>query len=63
MKFDFAKAENFDSALEGVQTVFLMRPLELADIELYFLPLVKALEKNRVRQVLFCRFKEQIKSN
>lgn len=51
--FDFTNPNTFNQALDGVQTVFLLRPPALADVPRIFVPLIKAFEKNHVKQVLF----------
>jgi len=52
-KFDFCESRSFDSALENIDTLFLLRPPELADIDEYFVPLVKACVKNNVNKIVF----------
>lgn len=51
--FDFTNSDSFDQALEGVETVFLLRPPAIADIKQFFVPLIKAFEKNAIKRVLF----------
>ena len=53
VRFDFADAGTFDVALRGVSRVLLVRPPELADVDLYFRPFVVAMRKAEVEQVVF----------
>ncbi len=51
--FDFEDATTFEPALEQVDTLFLLRPPQLADVDKYFVPLILAAERKRVRHVVF----------
>ena len=51
--FDFADAETFDAALTGVDRVLLVRPPQLADVDLYFRPFVDAIKRSEVERVVF----------
>ncbi|MBO0936815.1 SDR family oxidoreductase [Fibrella sp. HMF5335] len=53
VRFDFANPEMFDSALTGVERVLLVRPPQLADVNLYFRPFVEAIKRSEVQQVVF----------
>lgn len=50
---DFAKPDTFDEALKNVSRVLLIRPPELADVDLYFKPFVGAMKRANVQQVVF----------
>ncbi len=52
-KLDFADPSTFDDALIGVDIVFLMRPPQLADINRYFGPFLQAMERQKVRNIIF----------
>jgi uncharacterized protein YbjT (DUF2867 family) len=51
--FDFEDPTTFAAAFEGMDTVFLLRPPHLSQVTKYFAPLVQALQKAGVREVLF----------
>lgn len=53
VQFDFANADMFDSVLTGVDRVLLVRPPQLADVDLYFRPFVEAIKRSEVQQVVF----------
>jgi len=52
-EFDFAKAETFPSVLQKIDRVFLLRPPNLADVQKYFEPLLQAMKKAQVQDVVF----------
>lgn len=52
-QFDFKDSSSFSDALAGVDTVFLLRPPQISKIHAYFKPLLKAISKSTVRQLLF----------
>lgn len=51
--FDFADADTFEASLVGVSKVLLVRPPQLADVDLYFRPFVEAMRRADVQQVVF----------
>jgi len=51
--FDFEDFETFDKALAGIDTVFLLRPPHISDVDKYFKPLISSIKNNKVRQVVF----------
>ena len=53
VRFDFSDPGTFDAALAGVSGVLLVRPPELADVDLYFRPFVEAMQRAGVQQVVF----------
>ena len=53
IRFDFADPAMFDAALSGVDRVLLVRPPQLADVDLYFRPFIGALKRSEVQQVVF----------
>ena len=53
VQFDFSDPGTFEAALAGVSHVLLVRPPELADVDLYFRPFVEAMRRAEVRQVVF----------
>lgn len=52
VEFDFQDPGTFDSALDGVDRVFLMRPPHMSDARA-FRPFVEAMERAGVKQVVF----------
>jgi len=51
--FDLEDPESFDSALENIDIVFLMRPPQISNIRKYFDPLISVLSKKGIRKVVF----------
>lgn len=51
--FDFSNPATFPPALEGVATMFLLRPPQLADVPRYFAPLVQAAVRAGVGHIVF----------
>jgi uncharacterized protein YbjT (DUF2867 family) len=51
--FDFEKPETFDNALLGQDRIFLLRPPQISSVEKYFRPLMQAMRRHRVREVVF----------
>ena len=50
---DFTNTSTFDAALLGVSRVLLVRPPQLADVDMFFKPFVDAMKRAGVRQVVF----------
>jgi len=53
VNFDFEKPETFDIALKNVDTIFLLRPPHIADIEKYFRPLIQKIKEHNVNEIVF----------
>ena len=53
VQFDFADPKTVNLALTGVDRVLLVRPPQLADVDLYFRPFVDAIKRSDVEQVVF----------
>lgn len=51
--FDFENPATFDDALREIDTVFLLRPPHISDIEKYFRPLIQKIKEHRVKEVVF----------
>ncbi len=51
--FDFEQPGTFDNALKDIDTVFLLRPPHISDIEKYFRPLVQKIKEHGVKEVVF----------
>lgn len=52
-RFDFEDPGCFESALDEIQSVFLLRPPHIADIPKYFSPLVQCLADQNIPEVVF----------
>lgn len=53
VNFDFEQPETFDNALKDIDTIFLLRPPHISDIEKYFRPLIEKLKQYEVNEVVF----------
>lgn len=51
--FDFEDPKTFDKALMGIDTVFLLRPPHISDVDRYFRPLISAIKKHSIKEILF----------
>lgn len=52
-KIDFEDKLTFQSALSGINTVFLLRPPQLADVKKYFEPFILEMKKQHVQRIVF----------
>ncbi len=53
VSFDFEQPETFDNALKGIDTIFLLRPPHISDIEKYFRPLIQKIKDHKINEVVF----------
>lgn len=53
VNFDFEQPETFDNALKNIDTIFLLRPPHISDIDKYFRPLVKKNKEQMVNEIVF----------
>ncbi|MFW5726606.1 MAG: SDR family oxidoreductase, partial [bacterium] len=51
--FDFENTQTFEQALQGVDRLFLLRPPQLSSVDKYFKPLMEALKKHKVEEIVF----------
>ncbi len=51
--FDFSKPETFAPAFAGVETMFLMRPPQISDVQRYIFPALDAAQAAGVKHVVF----------
>lgn len=51
--FDFEDFNTFDSALNGIDRIFLLRPPHIADIDTYFNPLISKIKEKNIKQIVF----------
>lgn len=50
---DFTNLGTFDAALSGISRILLVRPPQLADVDIYFKPFVDAMKRSGVRHAVF----------
>ena len=60
--FDFEKPETFHTALQGITSVFLLRPPHISDIKSYFQPLIAKISEKGVREIVFLSVQGAAKS-
>lgn len=53
VKFDFTEVQTYATALEEIEIVFLLRPPQISDTELYFKPLILAAKNAGVQHIVF----------
>ncbi len=53
VKFDFADSGTYEAALAGCDTLFLLRPPQLANVKKYFKPLIKRAVAADVKHIVF----------
>ncbi|MEE4198612.1 MAG: NmrA family NAD(P)-binding protein [Bacteroidales bacterium] len=51
--FDFNDTETFEPAIERIDTMFLLRPPHLSEVEKYFKPLISRLKEKKVKEIIF----------
>jgi uncharacterized protein YbjT (DUF2867 family) len=51
--FDMANPQSFKPSLEGIDTLFLIRPPQISEIKRYFIPLMTSLKDSTVREIVF----------
>ena len=52
-EFDFDKPDTFNGALEKIDSIFLLRPPHISDIDKYFKPLINKIKEKGIREVMF----------
>lgn len=53
VNFDFEDNNTFEKALTGIDTIFLLRPPHISDVEKYFKPLIISIKKHDISGVVF----------
>lgn len=56
--FDFENLDTFDTALAGIEKIFLLRPPHISDVDKYFRPLISMIKKHKVNEIVFYPFRE-----
>ena len=51
--FDFTNFSSYDSALNNIDSLFLLRPPQITDVHKYFAPLIKTAEAKGIKQIIF----------
>ncbi len=51
--FDLENPETFKTALKDVDTIFLLRPPQISDVNRYFLPLINAIQEAKIKEAIF----------
>lgn len=51
--FDFEDFGTFDKALAGIDRIFLLRPPHISNVDRFFRPLIAAIKKNNIREIVF----------
>ena len=52
-EFDFERTDTYSNALKDIETVFLLRPPHISDIENIFRPLLACFAKHKVNRIVF----------
>jgi uncharacterized protein YbjT (DUF2867 family) len=52
-QFDIEDAQTFETSLNGIDTVFLLRPPHISDVEKYIRPLLLKIKEKGIKQILF----------
>lgn len=52
-EFDFERTDTYSNALNGIDTVFLLRPPHISDVENIFRPLLASFTKHKVNKIVF----------
>lgn len=51
--FDFENQDTFDSALKDIDTVFLLRPPHISNIQKVFIPLIDSIKDHGIKKIVF----------
>lgn len=51
--FDFENPSTFERALENADSVFLLRPPNISDVDQYFKPLIESMVKHQIGELVF----------
>ena len=62
-KFDFGDQDSFNSAFEGIDVLFLLRPPHISEVEKYFNPLLESASGSGIQKVVFLSVQGAEKSN
>ena len=51
--FDFEQTDTFNTALENIDTIFILRPPHISDIPTYFKPFIEKIRDKSIHQIVF----------
>jgi len=51
--FDFEDFDTFENALAGIDTIFLLRPPHISDVDKYFKPLISSIKGSNINNIVF----------
>ncbi len=51
--FDFTNFKTYNTALEGCDILFLLRPPQISEVKKYFKPIIETCKENRVKHIVF----------
>ena len=52
-KFDFTDLNTYNTALDGCDILFLLRPPQISEVEKYFKPLIDTCKEKSVKHIVF----------
>ncbi|HET6559692.1 MAG TPA: NmrA family NAD(P)-binding protein [Prolixibacteraceae bacterium] len=52
-RFDFEDSATFQPAFENIQALFLLRPPHISQVERYFNPLIEAVNRSGIKEIIF----------
>lgn len=53
VRFDFEDATTFQPAFENVQALFLLRPPHISQVDRFFKPLIEAVKRSGIQEIIF----------
>jgi uncharacterized protein YbjT (DUF2867 family) len=51
--FDFEKTDSFKEAFKNIDSIFLLRPPHISDVDKYFKPLIKEIKNSQIKETIF----------
>ncbi|PKP36404.1 MAG: NmrA-like family protein, partial [Bacteroidetes bacterium HGW-Bacteroidetes-15] len=52
-QFDFENNNTYTRALSNIDTIFLLRPPHISDVEKFFKPLISKIKESEVKEIVF----------
>ncbi len=53
VNFDFEDQDTYEKALTGIDSIFLLRPPHISDVDKYFRPLINSIKNNGISKLVF----------
>lgn len=53
VEFDFENPATFENALQVIDSIFLLRPPHISEVEKYFRPLIESIKKHNINKIVF----------